>query len=108
LKRGRVRLHFRLRNAYRHLRTFFDEVEDSLKSHLNTKELSRITVTALGAGGGVFALLEAVMRSAGTIFPAPTDAALAATILATILESRRRLKHGSESTSGPRRVPPAR
>jgi hypothetical protein len=66
---------------------------------LNTIELSRITIAALTAGGGILGLLEAILLGVGVIFPAPTDAALAALVLTLILEALRRLAHGQELTS---------
>ncbi len=87
------------------VRDFFEAVPGSLKGHLNTVELSRITIAALTAGGGILALLEAILLGVGTIFPAPTDAALAALVLTLILESLRRLGHGQElASSGARRI----
>jgi hypothetical protein len=84
--------------------TFFSVAPGALQSHLNTEELMRIAVASLSAGGGIFGLLEAIMRSAGVVFPAPSDAALAAALLTMILESHRRLQHGDE----PRRSRAAR
>jgi hypothetical protein len=81
------------RCAGRALRVF-EAVPGSLKAHLNVEELARIAVTALAAGGGVFGVLQAVVQSAGTIFPAPADASLAVSVLTTILEVHRRLGHG--------------
>jgi hypothetical protein len=78
----------------RALRDFFATVPGSLRNHLNTEELYRISVTSLSAGGGVFGLLQAILLGVGTLFPSPTDAALAAFVLATILDSLRRLHHG--------------
>jgi hypothetical protein len=75
-------------------RGFFGTAPNSLKSHLNKDELVRITITSLATGGGIFGLLQAIVVSAGVIFPAPTDAALAATILAALLDVLRRLGHG--------------
>ena len=42
---------------------------------------------------------KAVMMAAGSIFPAPTDAALAATVLAVVIEVFRRLRHGDDPSS---------
>jgi hypothetical protein len=78
------------------LRSFLGAAPGALKDHLNTEELTRITLTALTAGGGTLGLLQLLLASVGTIFPAPTDAALAALILTVILESLRRLGHGQE------------
>jgi hypothetical protein len=78
------------------VRGYFGPVPGALKEHLNTVELSRITVIALTAGGGTLALLEALLMNVGSIFPAPTDAALAAVILTFLLESLRRLGHGQD------------
>ncbi len=75
---------------------FLGTVPGSLKKHLNTEELFHITLTALVAGGGMFGLLQMSLNSVGTIFPAPTDAALAGTILTMILEVIRRLRHGTD------------
>jgi hypothetical protein len=96
----------RRKQAWRRLWTwlleFVSAVPGSLKNHLNVQELSRVTVTAISAGGGVFSVLQAVAAHLGAIFPSATDAAVAAVVLTTILEARRRLGHGGEST------PPAR
>jgi cobalamin synthase len=81
------------------VRDFLGAVPGAVKNHLNTEELARITLTAVVAGGGIFGILEAVMMAAGSIFPAPTDAALAATILAVVLEVFRRLQHGDDPTA---------
>ena len=83
-------------SATRRIGGFFAAVPGSLKNHLNGEELFRITVTAVSAGGGVFGLLSAFALHADTIFPAPADAALAALIIGTILDARRRLGHGAE------------
>lgn len=105
-----VRIRFRVLclNGYRYLVCFFAAVPGAIKSHLNAEELVRIAVTALSAGGGVFGILEAVMRSVGLIFPAPSDAGLAAAILTMILESHRRLQHGRNCDDHPRRSQPCR
>jgi hypothetical protein len=89
-----------LANVGTFLRDFFGPVPGALKDHLNTSELSRITLTALTAGGGTLALLQALLMNVGNIFPAPTDAALAAVILTFLLEAVRRLGHGQDSASG--------
>lgn len=81
------------------IRDFFGAVPGSLKNHLNSEELVRISIAALTAGGGVFGLLHAIMLGAGSIFLAPNDAAFAATVLAAVLEVFRRLGHGKELTS---------
>jgi hypothetical protein len=80
---------------------YIEEVPGSLKGHLNREELVRVSLTAVTAGGGLFGLLQAISLSAGTIFPAPTDAALAAAVLTAILEVLRRLGHGNESARTP-------
>jgi hypothetical protein len=77
-------------------RRFFAEVPGSIRDHLNSEELLRITITALTAGGGVCGILEAILARTTVIFPAPADAALAAALLAAILEANRRLRHGDE------------
>ena len=79
------------------LTRFFAEAPGSLKDHLNQEEVIRISVSSLTAGGGILGLFELVLRSSGTLFPAPADAALATAILTLILETRRRLSQGSES-----------
>jgi hypothetical protein len=81
---------------------FVSAVPGSLKNHLNVQELSRVTVAAISAGGGVFSILQAISAHLGTIFPSATDAAVAAVVLTMILEARRRLGHGGEP------IPPAR
>jgi hypothetical protein len=78
------------------LRNFLGAAPGALKNHLNTDELTRITLTALTTGGGTLGLLQLLLVSVGTIFPAPTDAALAALTLTVLLESLRRLGHGQE------------
>jgi hypothetical protein len=88
------------------VRDFFAAVPGSLKNHLNVDELARITMTAVTAGSGVFAILETLLHSAGVVFPAPSDAALAAIVLTIILEAHRRLAQGSEPTPAARRSPP--
>ena len=74
---------------------FFKAAPDSLRDHLNRDEIVRVCLTALTTGGGIYGLLEGIMRSAGHVFPASSDAALAAVVFATILDSRRRLGHGT-------------
>jgi hypothetical protein len=73
---------------------FFAAVPGSIKGHLNTEELVRVLMTGLSAGGGVLGLLELLRADVGVLFPAPNDAALAATVLTLLLEIRRRLTHG--------------
>jgi hypothetical protein len=94
----------RSRNA---IAGYFAAAPGTLKNHLNADELARVTVSALAAGGGIFAVLEAIVLHAGTIFPAPTDAALAGVALTLILEALRRLGHGDEPPAS-RRPDPAR
>ena len=67
--------------------SFFGPAPGALKDHLNGVELSRITITALTTGGGTLALLQAILMNVGTIFPAPTDAALAAVFVTLIIEA---------------------
>jgi hypothetical protein len=92
------------------IRDFFGAVPGALKDHLSTEELLRISITALMAGGGILGLLQAVLLNVGAIFPAPTDAALAAVIVTFLLECSRRLGHGQglspEAVAGMR--PPRR
>jgi hypothetical protein len=78
------------------IREFFGPAPATIKKHLNTDELTRITLTALTAGAGTVALLQAILVNVGNIFPAPTDAALAAVVLTFALEALRRLGHGQE------------
>ena len=85
-----------LTNLDRLFRDFLGAAPGALKNHLNRVELVRITVTALMAGGGTLGFLQAIFLNVGTIFPAPSDAALAAAVLTIILESLRRLGHGHE------------
>ena len=79
------------------VRDFFGPAPGALKDHLNGVELSRITITALTAGGGTLALLQAILLNVGKIFPAPTDAAVAAVFVTLIIEALRRLGHGPET-----------
>jgi hypothetical protein len=83
-------------NILASVRDFLGPAPGAIKKHLNTAELSRITLTALTAGAGTMALLQAILTNVGNIFPAPTDAALAAVVLTLILETLRRLGHGQE------------
>ncbi len=85
-----------LKNLLTKLRDFFGEVPGSIKNHLNTEEIYRITVAALSSGAGFFGLFQAIMLHIGTIFPAPADAAMASLILTVILETYRRLGQGSQ------------
>jgi hypothetical protein len=78
------------------IRRYLAEAPDAIKNHLNTTELLRIAVAALTTGGGVFSVLQAIVVNAGTIFPAPADAALATAVFTVILEVNRRLNHGAE------------
>lgn len=80
-------------------RRFFAAAPCSLKNHLNIQELSRITVTAMTAGGGAFAVIQAFVANAQTIFPAAPDAALAVAVMTSILEIHRRLGQGTEAPS---------
>jgi hypothetical protein len=79
------------------VRDFFGPAPDALKGHLNGVELSRITIMALTTGGGTLALLQAILMNIGTIFPAPSDAAVAAVFVMLIIEALRRLGHGPET-----------
>jgi hypothetical protein len=86
---------------------FFAAVPGAIKDHLNSEELLRVSVAALTAGGGVFAVLQALVLHAGEVFPAPADAALATAVLTLILEARRRLAQGKEPAAAcpsPRRA----
>src|SRR5947209_5624660 len=76
------------------VRDFFGPAPGALKDHLNGVELARITIMALTAGGGTLALLQAILMNIGKIFPAPTDAAVAAVFVTLIIEALRRLGHG--------------
>jgi hypothetical protein len=85
-----------IHSVFARIRRFFAAVPGSVHGHLNGAELLRIAATALSAGGGLLGVLEAVRLGVGAIFPAPADAALAALILTTILETLRRLGHGAD------------
>jgi hypothetical protein len=78
------------------LRDFFGPAPGALKAHLSTVELSRITIAALTAGGGTLLFLQALLLNVGAIFPAPTDAALAAVVLTLLIEAVRRLGQGAD------------
>jgi hypothetical protein len=87
---------------------FFQEPPGALRDHLNIDELVRVVTVAVTAGGGLYGLLELLVVYAGTIFPAPADAGLAAAVLTLILESRRRLRQGAtppDPPTGRRRLP---
>ena len=85
-----------MKRSFEWLAGFFSAVPGSLKDHLNQDELIRIAVASVSAGGGIFGVLEMILHSAGILFPAPADAALATAILTMILETRRRLSQGTE------------
>jgi hypothetical protein len=76
-------------------RNFMSAVPGSIKHHLNMEELARITVASVTTGGGFFGFLQAVVTSASTLFLSPTDAALVVAILTLVLETHRRLGHGT-------------
>jgi hypothetical protein len=80
-------------------RDFFGPAPGAIKKHLNTDELTRVTLTAVSAGAGTMALLQTILMNVGSIFPAPTDAALAALVLTLVLETLRRLGHGRENAT---------
>jgi hypothetical protein len=94
-----------IRALIRSIQVFWRAAEGSLKDHLNVQELTRIAVTALAAGGGVFGLLDTIVHEAGVVFPSPGDAAVAAVVLTVILEGRRRLSHGEPQFPSHRRSP---
>lgn len=79
---------------------FFATAPGAIQKHLNVEELTRIVIASVTAGGGLFAILQAVMLHTGTIFPSPPDAALAAAVLTTIVEVHRRLGHGEAPPTG--------
>ncbi|MGE3820973.1 MAG: hypothetical protein AB7I30_16295 [Isosphaeraceae bacterium] len=76
---------------------YLAEAPRSLRNHLNTEELIRVVLAALSTGGGIFGILLAIVATAGSIFPSPADAGLAAAVLTAIIETRRRLGHGTEA-----------
>ena len=49
---------------------FLAAAPGSIKNHLNTEELARITIASLTAGGGLFGLIQALALNVGSIFPA--------------------------------------
>ena len=81
--------------AYSLSRNFLAAVPGSIKHHLNTEELARITIAAVTTGGGFYGFLQAVVASASSLFLSPNDAALAVAILTLVLETHRRLGHGN-------------
>jgi hypothetical protein len=85
---------------------FWAAAPGSIKHHLNTEELARITITSLTAGGGLFGLIEALTLNVGSIFPASGDAALATVLLTMLLEAHRRLGQGQELAPQTRRSRP--
>jgi hypothetical protein len=87
-------------NIFASVRDFLGPAPGAIKKHLNTDELTRITLTAVTAGAGTMALLQAILMNVGSIFPALADAALAAVVLTVLLEALRRLGHGQESIQG--------
>jgi hypothetical protein len=82
------------RNALKSIRDFLGPAANSLKNHLNARELIRVVVTALVAGGGVAGVLQALLAAVGTVFIGPGDAAVATTVITLVLEVVRRLDHG--------------
>lgn len=86
------------------LKSFLSAAPGALKNHLNIDELCRVVVAAVSAGGGVFAIFQAVLSQCGAIFPAPIDAAFAALVMTLILEATRRLDHGSDLQPAPRTI----
>ena len=82
---------------FNRLSEYLAAVPGSLRGHLNADELARVALLAVTGGSGVFGVLNAIAISAGQIFPAPADSALAVAVFAVILECRRRLDHGQEA-----------
>ena len=99
--RSKSRWRDRFRKFGRQTIGFFGQVPGSVMNHLNIEELARITVASLCAGAGMYGVIHSVVLSADSIFPAPCDAALAATLLTMILEASRRLGHGADSEGNP-------
>lgn len=87
------------------LKKYFAEVPGSIRGFLNVNELVRVLMTSIVSGGGVLAVLQALAASAGTIFPAAQDAALAALLLTSLLEVTRRLQQGVSLHDVPRDHP---
>ena len=55
------------------LRQYPAAVPGSLRGHLITEELARVTIAAIAIGGGAFSLLNALAIQAGAILPGPAD-----------------------------------
>lgn len=72
----------------------------SLRDYLNPVELARVVFPALLHGGGVYAVLTALLDSSSTIFAAPY-AALAVSILTALVQVARFLGQGAAPTPAP-------
>ncbi len=91
------------------LPNFFKAVDGSVKGSLNTEELYRSVLTALGSGttvGLLILVLQAVLDHVGAIATTPAAASSLAMFLTLVLDLLRRLNHGAHPTSTPREVRP--
>lgn len=74
---------------------FVGQVPDAIRKHLNVQELLRIGVMTFLATGSVYEVLPALLQNVGLLVPAG-DVALATAALTFILETVRRLNHGTD------------
>ena len=72
---------------------YLGPVDRAIRDHLNVREIVRIIIVTIVAGGGTAGVVSAVKDDLPAIVQ-PGDVVLAASVLTVIEEVRRRLNHG--------------
>ena len=91
------------------IKEFFASVANSTKGFLNSEELYRSILTALGSGsflGIALTVFQALLANVGTIFPIPVVGALATMLLTLVVDLLRRLNQGGKPAPTPAPVAP--
>lgn len=89
------------------VKSFFAAVPGALSGYINSQELFRAVVTGLAAGptvGFAVGILTSVSQHASTIFAAPSESALAVSLIAVVLDLLRRQTHGIHVNYDPDKV----
>jgi hypothetical protein len=73
---------------------FFKETPNSIRGYINIRELYRIILLALAAGGGTEIMIASLHDSLNTILVNPTDIGWISAVLVATVEILRRFQHG--------------
>lgn len=77
------------------MKTFLQEAPESIRGYLNLRELYRIVLLSIAAGGGAEVIMNNLHNALGSVIVNPNDLAWVSAVFVAIVEIYRRFQHGS-------------